>query len=283
MSILIVSDYSSIRSATNIDLVTEASLPDNVISQSRYLGMALQDVLDDVPKLKELVDDGSITWPTLGARPYFDFHISADTYMRFTLSRGLSSSVGSEFGWRVRFDLPQGEGHSYSFSFYDSRTLWLNIPSGSMVSDVVGRPGIATRELVGVSGPEPIRRGASEIAEGQSFFPFETDAGVVPNAYFMYLYNGSRLDQVATAAEYDGGQKLKLQVAAITRTAWRLFPYIRQVVRVQAGEESEDYAKIDWDALRQLLLDEYLMCIDELNGGDGGLTVAYKFQLIKAG
>lgn len=87
--------------------------------------------------------------------------------------------------------------------------------------------------------------------------------------------------ETLTAAHRESDEALILKAMIAARTAYRLFPRIRQIVRIQAGEESEDYAKTDWDALRQDLLDEYNGYVGDLGGGD---TVAanYRFCLVKA-
>lgn len=156
--ILDVSDYPSVRAAISIDLVTDSVLPDSVISQPRYLLMALDDVLSSVPRLSDLLEAG-------------------------TIDRDSSLAV------------------------------------------------------------------------------------------------------VATEAGYDASQRLMLQAAAITRTAWRLFPDIRQLLQFQAGEVSESYARLDWEARRQWVLNEYSGYISRLNGGDGVpgyLEAVYRFCLVKA-
>ena len=98
------------------------------------------------------------------------------------------------------------------------------------------------------------------------------------------LYRVEDLDTIAEAAWPDDlEKKLKLQAAVITRTAYRLMPRVRQLKSFQAGEEREDYEKVDWEDLTDALLAESDGYINEVNGGDeGALSAPTTFRVFKA-
>lgn len=94
---------------------------------------------------------------------------------------------------------------------------------------------------------------------------------------------GETVQGIATLAEYDIEKKLKLQAAVITRTAYRLMPRVRQLKGFQAGEEREDYEKVDWEDLTDALLAESDGYINEVNDIDpGSLSVPTTFRVFKA-
>ena len=105
----------------------------------------------------------------------------------------------------------------------------------------------------------------------------------IPKFRELGITDSHTLDQIVSMLGYDNEQKLKLRAAVITRTAYRLIRRVRQLASFQAGEESEDYEKTDWDKLREELLAESNGYVDELNGGSADeLSPPISFRVLKA-
>ena len=105
----------------------------------------------------------------------------------------------------------------------------------------------------------------------------------IPRFKAVGITGAHTLEQIVSMLGYNDEQKLKLRAAVITRTAYRLIRRVRQLARLQAGEESEQYEKTDWDKLREELLAESDGYVDELNGGEAGeLSPPMSFRVLKA-